>query len=67
MRRLPEGTDLLNLTPSGKGLLLHSQRNELFEMLRFRIRAARLPLRHSAPGDMQQLSQACLRKADVRP
>ncbi len=46
---------------------MHPQRNELFEVLRFRIRAARLPLRHRAPGDAKPVSQSRLHQADVRP
>ena len=38
-RRVPEGTDLLSLMPCGKCLLLHTQLEERFEMLGFRIRA----------------------------
>jgi hypothetical protein len=47
----PERAYLLGFTPDRKGLLLYAQRDELFEMLGFGITAARLPLRHRAPGD----------------
>src|SRR5260370_32641434 len=65
MGGVPEGTDLLGLTPSGKGLLLHTQRDELLEMLGFGITEASLPLRHRPPRDSQQLGQARLGQADV--
>ena len=58
MGRLPERTNLLGLATSGKGLLLDCQRNELFEMLRFGVRAARLPLAHRPPGDAEPIGQA---------
>jgi len=44
MGGVPEGTDLLGLAPGRKGLLLHPQRNQLFEMLGCGITAAGLPL-----------------------
>jgi hypothetical protein len=67
MGGVPQRADLLGLTPGGKGLLLHSQRNELLEMLRFGIIAAGLPLRHRSPRDMQQLGQARLGQAELCP
>ncbi len=43
VRRLPQRADLLFLAPGSKGLLLHTERNEAFEVLGLRIAAARLP------------------------
>ena len=67
VRRSPERTDLLDLAPARKGLLLHPQRNDLFEVFGFRITSACLPLRHRAPGDPQQVGQSRLGQANARP
>ena len=63
-RRLPEGADLLFLTPGGKSQLLHPQGNELFEAFCFGVAEASLPFRHGAPGDAKPLGQASLGQAD---
>src|SRR5258706_9119710 len=67
MCRTPESADLLFLASGGKGRGSYSQRDEAFEVVDFGITAAGLPLRLSAPGDMQQLSQLGLCQADMRP
>ncbi len=64
---LPEGADLLGLATGGKGLLLHTQCKECFEVVGLRISASCLPFRYCAPGDPKHGSQARLRQADVRP
>ena len=64
VRRLPQRADLLLLTPGGKGLLLHCQGNELFEVVGFGITTAGLPAGDGAPVDMQHLRQAGLGQAD---
>jgi hypothetical protein len=65
MGYVPQGTDLLGLTPSGKGRGSHAQRDELLEMLGCGVTVAGLPLRHRPPGDMQKLRQAHLRQAKL--
>jgi uncharacterized protein DUF1003 len=57
MRRLPEGTDLLGLSPGCKDVLPQSQGNEGFEMLSFGITLADLPVSYRVPGDREQISQ----------
>src|SRR5713101_2202308 len=65
VRRTPERTDLLFVTPGGEGLLLHPQLDELSEAFGFGVTATGLPLRHGAPGDTQSVGQARLRQADA--
>src|SRR5690349_2965594 len=67
VRGTPERTNLLGLTPGGKGLLLHPQLDELFEAFSFGVTAASLPLRQCTPGDAKPLGQSCLCQADGRP
>ena len=64
MGRTPERTDLLSLTPGGKGLLLYRQLDEQFEACSFGIAAACLPLRYCAPGDTKLVGQSRLCQAD---
>ena len=47
--RFPEGTDLLGLALGRKGLLLHTQHSEVFEVVGFGITAACLPVPHRLP------------------
>jgi hypothetical protein len=54
--RFPERTDLLDLAPGRKSMLLHPQRDETFEVADSGIIATCLPLPYGAPGDMQQIS-----------
>src|SRR6266516_3676677 len=65
VRRLPERTDLLFVTPGGEGLLLHPQFDELFEAFGLWIAEATLPLRHGASGDAKPVGQPRLRQADA--
>ena len=67
MRCFPQGADLLLLAPGGKGLLLHCQGNELFEVVGFGITTAGLPTGDGAPVDMQHLRQAGLGQAETHP
>ena len=46
---LPEQMDLFRLAPSRKGLLLHPDFDELFEVFGFRITAASLPFAYRSP------------------
>ena len=64
VRRSPERADLLLLVPDAKGLLPHTQRDELLEAFCLGVATASLPLRHGAPGRAKLLSQAHLREAD---
>ncbi len=58
---------VLDLAPGRKSMLLHPQLDEAFEVADIGITAAGLPLRYSAPGDMQQGAQPGLCQADGRP
>ncbi len=64
VRGPPQRADLLLLTPGDKGLLLHSQGNQLFEAFSFRVAETSLPTCHRAPGGTKLLGQAHLRQAD---
>ncbi len=66
MRRMPERADLLFLTRGCKGLLLHTQCNQVFEVLGFGIAASALPFPYCAAGDTQQPGQSSLRQPDAR-
>jgi MFS family permease len=56
-------TDLSFLAPGRKGLLPHTQRNEVFKMRGGGITAAELPRAHRTTGDPQYAGQPCC----VRP
>src|SRR5690348_12991004 len=62
----PERTDLLGLAPDRKGLLLHTQGNELFEMVGFGVTVARLPHHHRVAGDAQPVGKSRLCQANAR-
>src|SRR2546428_7473959 len=67
MGRLPQGADLLFLAPGRKGLLLHCQDNELFEVLGFWITTAGLQPATAAPLDLRQPSRPALGKVVANP
>ncbi len=55
MGGVPQRTDLLGLPSSGKSVLLHTQCQELLEVVGLGITAAGLPPSHRFSGDAQEL------------
>src|SRR5260221_4694235 len=58
--------DLLGFAPGRKGLVLHPQFHEPFEVLDFGITAARFPFPHRSPRDTQEIGQIPLGQPHAR-